>query len=83
MFIPQGFDTFRGDKTLCDVVLIPGDSEETFLVHRVIMASSSDYFKAMFTGGRTCTYERKHTLLGSDLEHSPCLYKKVFKKYVF
>lgn len=38
------------DETLCDVVLVPGDSDETFHVHRVIMASSSDYFKAMFTG---------------------------------
>ncbi|XP_030614310.1 kelch-like protein 9 isoform X2 [Archocentrus centrarchus] len=47
----QGFDTFRGDETLCDVVLIPGDSKEKFPVHRVIMASCSDYFKAMFTGG--------------------------------
>ncbi|XP_062258877.1 kelch-like protein 9, partial [Platichthys flesus] len=47
----QGFDHFRADKTLCDVILVPGDSNETFPVHRVIMASSSDYFKAMFTGG--------------------------------
>ncbi|XP_029348789.1 kelch-like protein 9 isoform X1 [Echeneis naucrates] len=47
----QGFNNFRADETLCDVVLIPGDSKETFPVHRVIMASSSDYFKAMFTGG--------------------------------
>ncbi|KAM4561865.1 kelch-like protein 9 [Fundulus diaphanus] len=47
----QGLDTFRGDETLCDVVLIPGDSTDTFPVHRVIMASCSDYFKAMFTGG--------------------------------
>lgn len=47
----KGFDTFRGDETLCDVVLIPGDSKEKFPVHRVIMASCSDYFKAMFTGG--------------------------------
>lgn len=38
------------DETLCDVVLVPGDSDETFRVHRVIMALSSDYFKAMFTG---------------------------------
>lgn len=58
---PQGFDMFRGDKTLCDVVLIPGDSEETFLVHRVIMASSSDYFKAMFTGQSARGSERKTT----------------------
>ncbi|XP_017560081.1 kelch-like protein 9 [Pygocentrus nattereri] len=47
----QGLDQFRSDKTLCDVTLVPGDSNETFQVHRVIMASSSDYFKAMFTGG--------------------------------
>lgn len=46
----QGFERFRMDETLCDVVLVPGDSEETFCVHRVIMALSSDYFKAMFTG---------------------------------
>ncbi|XP_071392261.1 kelch-like protein 9 [Centroberyx affinis] len=49
--ILQGFETFRGDKTLCDVLLVPGDSTDTFPVHRVIMASASDYFKAMFTGG--------------------------------
>lgn len=46
----QGLDHFRGDETLCDVTLVPGDSSETFPVHRVIMASASDYFKAMFTG---------------------------------
>ncbi len=53
-FFPQGFDTFRADETLCDVILVPGDSKETFPVHRVIMASSSDYFKAMFTGELSC-----------------------------
>ncbi|XP_061647464.1 kelch-like protein 9 isoform X2 [Phyllopteryx taeniolatus] len=47
----QGLNAFRASDTLCDVVLVPGDSHETFPVHRVIMASSSDYFKAMFTGG--------------------------------
>ena len=50
IFFSQGFDTFRADETLCDVVLIPGNSKEAFPVHRVLMASSSDYFKAMFTG---------------------------------
>uniref|UniRef100_H3DDZ5 Si:rp71-68n21.9 n=1 Tax=Tetraodon nigroviridis TaxID=99883 RepID=H3DDZ5_TETNG len=49
--LQQGFERFRTDETLCDVVLVPGDSDETFRVHRVIMALSSDYFKAMFTGG--------------------------------
>ncbi|KAM3862193.1 kelch-like protein 9 [Diretmus argenteus] len=48
--ILQGFETFRGDK-MCDVLLVPGDSTDTFPVHRILMASASDYFKAMFTGG--------------------------------
>uniref|UniRef100_A0A8C6TBR4 Si:rp71-68n21.9 n=1 Tax=Neogobius melanostomus TaxID=47308 RepID=A0A8C6TBR4_9GOBI len=48
---PKGLDSFRTTDVLCDVVLFPGDSTERFPVHRVIMASSSDYFKAMFTGG--------------------------------
>ena len=47
---PKGLEQFRGDKALCDVTLVPGDSSDTFPVHRVIMASASDYFKAMFTG---------------------------------
>ncbi|MGH0166257.1 UNVERIFIED_CONTAM: hypothetical protein FKN15_053486 [Acipenser sinensis] len=46
-----GFDQFRSDETLCDVVLVSGEGSESFPVHRVLMASSSDYFKAMFTGG--------------------------------
>lgn len=50
LFLLQGFERFRMDQTLCDVVLVPGDSDEIFRVHRVIMALSSDYFKAMFTG---------------------------------
>lgn len=55
LFLPQGFDRFRMDETLCDVVLVPGDSDETFRVHRVLMALSSDYFKAMFTGQCGCS----------------------------
>lgn len=50
LLLLQGFERFRMDETLCDVVLVPGDSGEPFRVHRVIMALSSDYFKAMFTG---------------------------------
>ncbi|XP_036401418.1 kelch-like protein 9 [Megalops cyprinoides] len=49
--ILQGFEHFRSDKALCDVTLVSGDSGETFPVHRVIMASASDYFRDMFTGG--------------------------------
>ncbi|XP_031427920.1 kelch-like protein 13 isoform X2 [Clupea harengus] len=47
----QGFDQLRIEGLLCDVTLVPGDGDEPFPVHRAMMASSSDYFKAMFTGG--------------------------------
>ncbi|XP_061547365.1 kelch-like protein 13 isoform X3 [Phycodurus eques] len=60
----QGLNAFRASDILCDVVLVPGDSHETFPVHRVIMASSSDYFKAMFTGGMRETDMREIKLHG-------------------
>nr|XP_033802183.1 kelch-like protein 13 isoform X2 [Geotrypetes seraphini]XP_033802184.1 kelch-like protein 13 isoform X2 [Geotrypetes seraphini]XP_033802185.1 kelch-like protein 13 isoform X2 [Geotrypetes seraphini] len=47
----QGFDQLRIEGLLSDVTLVPGDGEEVFPVHRAMMASASDYFKAMFTGG--------------------------------
>uniref|UniRef100_A0A7N4NNC7 BTB domain-containing protein n=1 Tax=Sarcophilus harrisii TaxID=9305 RepID=A0A7N4NNC7_SARHA len=47
----RGFDQLRGEGLLCDVSLVPGDGDEAFPVHRAMMASASDYFKAMFTGG--------------------------------
>lgn len=46
----QGFDQLRIEGLLCDVTLVAGDGDEAFPVHRAMMASSSDYFKAMFTG---------------------------------
>lgn len=48
--VPQGFDQLRIEGLLCDVTLVAGDGDEAFPVHRAMMASSSDYFKAMFTG---------------------------------
>ncbi|XP_059106963.1 kelch-like protein 13 isoform X3 [Peromyscus eremicus] len=47
----QGFDQLRHEGLLCDVTLMPGDTDDAYPVHRVMMASASDYFKAMFTGG--------------------------------
>lgn len=46
----QGFDQLRVEGLLCDVTLVPRDGDEVFPVHRAMMASASDYFKAMFTG---------------------------------
>lgn len=48
--VSQGFDQLRIEGLLCDVTLVAGDGDEAFPVHRAMMASSSDYFKAMFTG---------------------------------
>uniref|UniRef100_A0AAR2J578 BTB domain-containing protein n=1 Tax=Pygocentrus nattereri TaxID=42514 RepID=A0AAR2J578_PYGNA len=51
LFSSVGFDQLRIEGLLCDVTLVAGDGDEAFPVHRAMMASSSDYFKAMFTGG--------------------------------
>ena len=40
--------SLRGDEDLCDVVLKVGST--SISAHRVILAASSPYFKAMFTG---------------------------------
>lgn len=50
LHLHQGFDQLRIEGLLCDVTLVAGDGDEAFPVHRAMMASSSDYFKAMFTG---------------------------------
>ncbi|XP_007894058.1 kelch-like protein 9 [Callorhinchus milii] len=47
----EGFNNLRTNSLLCDVTLVPEDGDERFPVHRAMMASASDYFNAMFTGG--------------------------------
>ena len=47
--IVRGLMELRDQKLLCDVDLVAGD--ETFPVHRVVLAAASPYFQAMFTGG--------------------------------
>uniref|UniRef100_T1J1M7 Kelch-like protein diablo n=1 Tax=Strigamia maritima TaxID=126957 RepID=T1J1M7_STRMM len=42
-------ELMRRNHMLCDVQLLVG--EETFRVHKIILAGASPYFKAMFTGG--------------------------------
>ncbi|OBS65084.1 hypothetical protein A6R68_06377, partial [Neotoma lepida] len=49
-----GFDQLRLEGLLCDVTLMPGDTDDAYPVHRVMMASASDYFKAMFTDFLVC-----------------------------
>ncbi|MBN3302950.1 KLH26 protein, partial [Amia calva] len=45
----QGLSTLRAQGQLLDVVL--AINEERFEVHKAVLASCSDYFRAMFTGG--------------------------------
>lgn len=44
----QGLQLLRQDHELCDIVLRVGDSK--IHAHKVVLASISPYFKAMFTG---------------------------------
>ena len=46
----KGLAELRDDNSLCDGILQTCD-EETFRVHRCVLAASSPYFRAMFTGG--------------------------------
>lgn len=78
----QGFEMFRADETLCDVVLVPGDSDEAFRVHRVIMASSSDYFKAMFTGGGNHSSRSNYPKPWAEAELLTCFRGNKYKLYV-
>ena len=45
----HGLTELRDQKLLCDVDLVAED--ETFPVHRVVLAAAAPYFQAMFTGG--------------------------------
>lgn len=58
----------RIEGLLCDVTLVAGDGDEAFPVHRAMMASSSDYFKAMFTGERDKRMEDERE---SDIVQTP------------
>ncbi|XP_069059094.1 kelch-like protein 9 isoform X2 [Pleurodeles waltl] len=60
----QDFNQLRAEGLLCDVTLVPGDGEGCFPVHRAMMASASDYFKAMFTGGMKEEHQQTIQLLG-------------------
>lgn len=44
----QGLQLLRQDHELCDIVLRVGDAK--IHAHKVVLASISPYFKAMFTG---------------------------------
>ena len=48
--VVKGLAELRDDNSLCDGTLQTCD-EETFRVHRCVLAASSPYFRAMFTGG--------------------------------
>ncbi|XP_078658034.1 kelch-like protein 36 [Branchiostoma floridae x Branchiostoma belcheri] len=57
-----GLDALRREGLLCDVVLVAEGQE--FPVHKNLLASSSDYFKAMFTGGLREAHQSHVELFG-------------------
>ncbi len=52
--------SLRNDRNLCDIILCVG--EEEFPAHRVVLASSSPYFNAMFTNEHLESRQSKITL---------------------
>lgn len=57
-----GLQEFHKQETFCDYVLVAEGVE--FKVHRVVMASCSDYFKVMLTGEMRESREGKVDLKG-------------------
>lgn len=58
----RGLQEFHKQETFCDYVLVAEGHE--FKVHRVVMASCSDYFKVMLTGEMRESREGKVDLKG-------------------
>ena len=58
----ERMESLKATRLLCDVVLRA--EERTFHVHRVVMASCSDYFRSMFTGGMRETAQQEIELKG-------------------
>ncbi|EDO29422.1 predicted protein [Nematostella vectensis] len=57
-------DDLRGRKQLCDVTLCV--DERQIVAHRLVLASFSSYFQAMFTGGLVESFEDSVTLRDVD-----------------
>lgn len=58
------FDEMRSALLLCDITIKVGD--ETFFVHRVVLAASSAYFEAMFASGMTESRKSEVKLSGME-----------------
>ncbi|KAI8515130.1 Kelch-like protein 26 [Branchiostoma belcheri] len=66
----RGLNALRSDSLLCDVTLVADD--QGFQAHRAVLASCSDYFKAMFTSGMRESSETHVELKGvsaNGLQH--------------
>ena len=55
-----GMESLRLARSLCDVTLIAGGQQ--FEAHRVVLAASSPYFRAMFAGGMEESRQREITI---------------------
>lgn len=57
-------DDLRARKQLCDVIICVGSKKIS--THRLVLASFSSYFQAMFTGGLVESFERTVTIQDVD-----------------
>ena len=60
----NGLDGLRQSRTFCDVTLCVGDNE--FACHKIVLASFSPYFNAMFSGELAESRQEKVAINGID-----------------
>ena len=61
----KGLNTLREQNHLCDIIIKVG--QRSFHAHKVVLASASSYFKAMFTSGFKETSEGEISIDGSPM----------------
>lgn len=65
-------NNFRMENSFCDVIICTEDGEE-FSVHRLVLASVSAYFRAMFLTDMKESHETNITIRGVESQAMRCL----------
>jgi len=74
--ILEGFHELREQQLLCDVVLLA--ENQSFHAHRSLLASSSDYFRAMFASEMRESHENNISLFGVTSRGLKCVLDFVY-----